>query len=68
MSNHVNMIIKLDDAKLQDLIRDFKKFTAKTILEKIQTEPDPSLKARTGEAKSPRMDARTISKSNRKSF
>ena len=57
MSNHVNMIIKLDDAKLQDLIRDFKKFTAKTILEKIQTEPDPSLKVRTGEAKSQRMDA-----------
>lgn len=40
MSNHVHMIIQSDDGKLSDLVRDFKKFTAKTILEKIQTEPE----------------------------
>lgn len=51
MSNHVHLIIQSKDSKLSDLIRDFKKFTAKTILEKIQTEPDPSLKVRIGEAK-----------------
>ena len=40
MSNHIHMIIQSDDAKLSDLIRDFKKFTAKTILDKIQVEPE----------------------------
>ncbi len=40
MSNHVHLIIQSKDGKLSDLIRDFKKFTAKTILEKIQTEPE----------------------------
>jgi REP element-mobilizing transposase RayT len=40
MSNHIHMIIQSEDAKLSDLLRDFKKFTAKTILEKIQTEPE----------------------------
>jgi REP element-mobilizing transposase RayT len=40
MSNHIHMIIQSDDGKLSDLLRDFKKFTAKTILEKIQTEPE----------------------------
>ena len=40
MSNHIHMIIQSDEGKLSDLIRDFKKFTAKTILEKIQNEPE----------------------------
>jgi REP element-mobilizing transposase RayT len=40
MSNHVHMIVQSNDGKLSDLIRDFKKFTAKTILDKIQTEPE----------------------------
>ena len=40
MSNHIHLIIQSKDSKLSDLIRDFKKFTAKTILEKIQTEPE----------------------------
>ena len=40
MSNHVHLIIQSKEGKLSDLIRDFKKFTAKTILEKIQTEPE----------------------------
>ena len=35
MSNHIYMIIQLNSGKLSDLIRDFKKFTAKTILDKI---------------------------------
>jgi REP element-mobilizing transposase RayT len=40
MSNHIHMIIQSENAKLSDLVRDFKKFTAKKILEKIQTEPE----------------------------
>jgi REP element-mobilizing transposase RayT len=40
MSNHIHLIVQSKDGKLSDLIRDFKKFTAKTILEKIQTEPE----------------------------
>ena len=40
MSNHIHMIVQSDGGKLSDLIRDFKKFTAKTILEKIETEPE----------------------------
>lgn len=40
MSNHVHMIVQSNDGKLSDLIRDFKKYTAKAILQKIQTEPE----------------------------
>ncbi|RTY85985.1 transposase [Flavobacterium sp. GT3R68] len=40
MSNHIHLIVQSNDGKLSDLIRDFKKFMAKTILEKIQTEPE----------------------------
>ena len=40
MSNHIHMIIQSDNGKLSDLIRDFKKFTSKTILDKIQNEPE----------------------------
>lgn len=40
MSNHVHMIIQSNNAELSNLIRDFKKFTAKTILNKIQNEPE----------------------------
>ena len=40
MSNHIHMIVQSQDGKLSDLIRDFKKFTARTILNKIQTEPE----------------------------
>jgi REP element-mobilizing transposase RayT len=40
MSNHIHMIVQSNDGKLSDLIRDFKKFTAKTILDKIQSEPE----------------------------
>ena len=40
MSNHIHLIIQSDNSKLSDLIRDFKKFTAKTILHKIETESE----------------------------
>ena len=40
MSNHIHLIVQSKTAKLSDLIRDFKKFTATNILEKIQTEPE----------------------------
>ncbi|MCI9844853.1 REP-associated tyrosine transposase [Flavobacterium pectinovorum] len=40
MSNHIHLIIQSEDGKLSDLIRDFKKFTAKSILEKIQNCPE----------------------------
>ena len=36
MSNHIHMIIQSNDGKLSDLLRDFKKFTAKKILDKIK--------------------------------
>ena len=40
MSNHIHLIIQSEDGKLSDLIRDFKKFTAKNILDKIQIVPE----------------------------
>lgn len=40
MSNHIHLVIQSKNNKLSDLIRDFKKFTAKTILNKIETEPE----------------------------
>lgn len=40
MSNHIHLNIQSSEGKLSDLLRDFKKFTAKTILERIQTEPE----------------------------
>lgn len=42
MSNHIHLIVQSSDGKLSDLIRDFKKFIATKVLEKIQIEPDPS--------------------------
>ncbi|MNL30930.1 hypothetical protein D3C87_1526950 [compost metagenome] len=40
MSNHIHLIIQSESGKLSDLIRDFKKFIAKNILEKIQNGPE----------------------------
>ena len=40
MSNHIHLIIQSEESKLSDLIRDFKKFTAKTILNKIESGPE----------------------------
>ncbi|HEX5743736.1 MAG TPA: transposase [Flavobacteriaceae bacterium] len=36
MSNHIHLIVQSNEGKLSDLLRDFKKYTAKTILAKIQ--------------------------------
>jgi REP element-mobilizing transposase RayT len=40
MSNHIDMIVQSSDGELSDLLRDFKKFTATKIIEKIKTEPE----------------------------
>ena len=40
MSNHIHLVLQSSAGELSDLLRDFKKFTAKTILEKIKTEPE----------------------------
>lgn len=40
MSNHVHLIIQSEESKLSDLIRDFKKFTARSILNMIETEQE----------------------------
>ena len=40
MSNHIHLILQSNNGELSNLLRDFKKFTAKTILEKIQNEPE----------------------------
>lgn len=40
MSNHIHLIIQSKEGKLSDLIRDFKKFTAKNIIEAIKQNPE----------------------------
>lgn len=41
MSNHIHMIVDINDTvPLKDIIRDFKKFTSKKILQQIQNEPE----------------------------
>lgn len=40
MSNHIHIILQSETGKLSDLIRDFKKFTANSVLEKIQSESE----------------------------
>ncbi len=40
MSNHIHLVVQSEEGALSALIRDFKKFTAKTILEKIRSEPE----------------------------
>jgi len=40
MSNHVHLVVQSREGKLSDLIRDFKKYVAKTVLDKIQNEPE----------------------------
>ncbi|MDY0090003.1 MAG: transposase [Flavobacteriaceae bacterium] len=40
MSNHIHLILQSKDGKLSDLVRDFKKFTAKNILAAIQENPE----------------------------
>lgn len=40
MSNHIHMIVQSDQEDVSGLLRDFKKFTAKKILEQIQSQPE----------------------------
>ena len=40
MSNHIHLVVQSNEGKLSDLMRDFKKFTAKSILETIENEPE----------------------------
>lgn len=41
MSNHIHMIVNTDmDFRLSDVIRDFKKYTSRRIIEIIQSEPE----------------------------
>jgi len=40
MSNHIHLVVQSDDGELSALLRDFKKFTATKIIEKIKSEPE----------------------------
>ena len=41
MSNHIHLVCRAkEDYRISDIIRDFKKFTAKTILKMIEKEPE----------------------------
>lgn len=40
MSNHIHMIAQSDKGNLSDLLRDFKKFTASKIIEKMKSDPE----------------------------
>jgi REP element-mobilizing transposase RayT len=40
MSNHIHIIIHAEVYELSDVLRDFKKFTASTILKSIQKDPE----------------------------
>ena len=37
MSNHLHMVVQSGNGELSDLLRDFKKFTAAKIIEKIKS-------------------------------
>ncbi len=40
MTNHIHMVVQSETGKLSDLLRDFKKFTARKILDTIENEPE----------------------------
>jgi putative transposase len=44
MSNHIHLIVKNEGGKLNDVIRDFKSFTAKQIIQEIESNPQESRK------------------------
>jgi REP element-mobilizing transposase RayT len=44
MSNHIHMVVQSENGKLSDLIRDFKKFTARKILDTIEASETESRK------------------------
>ena len=58
MPSHVHLIFHSENGDLSGLMRDFKGFTSKKMLQTIEENAqDSSLKERTGEAKSQRTDA-----------
>ncbi|WP_348799192.1 REP-associated tyrosine transposase [Flavobacterium adhaerens] len=40
MSNHIHMVVQSGDGELSNLLRDFKKYTASKIIEKIKSDPE----------------------------
>lgn len=40
MSNHIHLIVQSKDGKLSELVRDFKKFTAREVLNLLKNEPE----------------------------
>ncbi|MCD8529152.1 MAG: transposase [Chitinophagales bacterium] len=44
MPNHVHLIIGTNDKPMQDILRDFKSFTSRTLKEKISSHPQESRK------------------------
>ena len=42
MSDHIHLVVQFGNGDLSGLLRDFKKFTATKIIEKIKSDPDPS--------------------------
>lgn len=44
MTNHMHLIIQQKDGELSGLVRDFKKYTSKAVLETIKTNPEESRK------------------------
>ncbi len=44
MSNHVHLILSATDGNLSDILRDFKKFTSKSVIYAIETSKDESRK------------------------
>jgi REP-associated tyrosine transposase len=42
MSNHIHLIARQKEGKLNEVIRDFKSFTAKKIIQEIETNPQES--------------------------
>jgi len=45
MSNHVHLVIETRNAALEDIMRDLKKHTSKTIIKAIEENPQESRKA-----------------------
>jgi REP element-mobilizing transposase RayT len=45
MTNHIHLIIRAKEGyKLQDILRDYKKFTSKALIKEIQENPQESRK------------------------
>lgn len=44
MSNHVHLIIGTNGLSMQDILRDFKKYTSKALIEEVKQNPEESKK------------------------